>query len=81
MSGLGRVQDKRSLRGMGPLKGSAFGCPLRKARVQWVSPWVPIEKGQGPGRMATGASGRAGHPAEQGQEVHDRGAREGVPAG
>ena len=64
MSRLGRVQDKRPLRGIGPLKGSAFGCPLRKARVQ-----------------AEGASGRAGHPAEQGQEVHDEGVREGVPAG
>lgn len=50
MSRLGRVQDKRPLRGIGPLKGSAFGCPLRKARVQRVSLWVPIEKGQGPGR-------------------------------
>lgn len=34
MSGLGRVQDRRPLRGMGTLKGSAFGCSLRKARVQ-----------------------------------------------
>ena len=34
MSGQGRVRDRRPLKGIGILKGSAFGCPLRKARVQ-----------------------------------------------